>query len=264
MYKIAFFDVDGTILNRKAEIPDSTKRAMDTLHQKGVIPVIATGRPLYKIQDIMKALSIEHAVTFNGGLSSFKGIVYQEKSIDENHLKQLLGEAKEAGEGVTLFGRHGAFCSDIQHKGMAAIGKKLGYEMNGDNQLLREEIGDVFLATIYRKEKNRATYYPWCEKHYELMEWHDIVPENYHVDLHPLGQSKACGIKRALEHFSFRPEDAIAFGDGMNDKEMLAYVGCGIAMGNANPLLVKYANFTTAPVEQDGIEKGLKMVGLIS
>ena len=44
--------------------------------------------------------------------------------------------------------------------------------------------------------------------------------------------SKVTAIQKVLEHLNICKSEAIAFGDGRNDIEMLEYVGLGIAMGN--------------------------------
>ena len=49
--------------------------------------------------------------------------------------------------------------------------------------------------------------------------------------------SKSIAIKAVLDHFNIDPKNAIAFGDGDNDIDMLEYVGVGIAMGNGSKAL---------------------------
>ena len=44
--------------------------------------------------------------------------------------------------------------------------------------------------------------------------------------------SKLTAIQKVLDHLNICKSEAIAFGDGRNDIEMLQYVGLGIAMGN--------------------------------
>ncbi|HLT57011.1 MAG TPA: HAD hydrolase family protein, partial [Bacillota bacterium] len=70
-------------------------------------------------------------------------------------------------------------------------------------------------------------------------------------------------IKKILEHLNIPKEAAIAFGDGMNDKEMLQAVGEGFAMGNANPDLLPYAKHQTATVDESGIYIGLQQLGIV-
>ena len=56
-----------------------------------------------------------------------------------------------------------------------------------------------------------------------------------------------------LRHYGFSKDEAIAFGDGHNDIEMLEAVGMGIAMGNAKDEVKAKADFVCKSVEDDGI-----------
>jgi hydroxymethylpyrimidine pyrophosphatase-like HAD family hydrolase len=47
--------------------------------------------------------------------------------------------------------------------------------------------------------------------------------------------NKGEAVKKVLQVLKIKKEQAIAFGDGMNDKEMLEVVGESFAMGNAHP-----------------------------
>ena len=55
----------------------------------------------------------------------------------------------------------------------------------------------------------------------------------------------------------------MAFGDGENDIDMLHYAGIGVAMGNASDLVKSNADYVTADIDDDGIEKALKHFGII-
>lgn len=56
-----------------------------------------------------------------------------------------------------------------------------------------------------------------------------------------------------LRHYDFSKAEAIAFGDGHNDIEMLEAVGMGVAMGNAKDEVKAKADFVCKSVEDDGI-----------
>ena len=56
-----------------------------------------------------------------------------------------------------------------------------------------------------------------------------------------------------MEHLSICKSEAIAFGDGRNDIEMLQYVGLGIAMGNSGEKLKTRADFVTKKASEGGI-----------
>ena len=53
------------------------------------------------------------------------------------------------------------------------------------------------------------------------------------TDLIPADGGKPEGMKRFMRHYGWTREQTIAFGDGGNDADMLAFAGIGVAMGNA-------------------------------
>mgnify|MGYP000807695593 CR=1 FL=1 len=62
----------------------------------------------------------------------------------------------------------------------------------------------------------------------------------------------------------FTKEEAIAFGDGFNDIEMLEAVGTGVAMGNAKDEIKAHATCTCKSVEEDGVYDFCLEHGLIT
>ena len=93
-----------------------------------------------------------------------------------------------------------------------------------------------------------------------------MMPPNCHaarwndqgVDLILDGGGKVAGIRYVLEQEGILPEECIAFGDAENDMDMLAFVGIGVAMGNAQEHVKDIADYVTADVDDDGIEKALR------
>lgn len=83
------------------------------------------------------------------------------------------------------------------------------------------------------------------------------------ADVIPRGSGKHIGIAKVCEYYGFSLDECMAFGDGGNDKTMLACVGTGIAMGNAADDVKAVANYSTTSVDEDGIANGLKHFGLI-
>lgn len=69
----------------------------------------------------------------------------------------------------------------------------------------------------------------------------------------PLNSGKGNAVAAVLRHYGFSKDEAIAFGDGHNDIEMLEAVGIGVAMGNAKDEVKAKADFVCQSVENDGI-----------
>lgn len=57
--RIAFFDIDGTLLPPDHHLPESTVAALNILRAKGVQLYLATGRPPYHLHYLKKDLPFE-------------------------------------------------------------------------------------------------------------------------------------------------------------------------------------------------------------
>jgi hydroxymethylpyrimidine pyrophosphatase-like HAD family hydrolase len=66
-----------------------------------------------------------------------------------------------------------------------------------------------------------------------------------------------------MDHYGFRLNETMAFGDGQNDIDMIRFVGTGISMGNGIDALKKAADYVTTDIDDDGIANGLRHFGLI-
>ena len=73
------------------------------------------------------------------------------------------------------------------------------------------------------------------------------------VDIIPLACGKGNAVNAVLAHYGFSKEEAIAFGDGKNDIEMLEAVGTGVAMENAKDEVKQRADAICKSVEEDGV-----------
>ena len=76
---------------------------------------------------------------------------------------------------------------------------------------------------------------------------------NRAVDIIPTDGGKGRGIEKMLEYYHFDKSQAMAFGDGNNDIEMLKSVGHGVAMANASDELKAIADDVCGDVAEDGI-----------
>lgn len=73
------------------------------------------------------------------------------------------------------------------------------------------------------------------------------------VDIIPSNGGKGLGVEKVLEYYHLKKEEALAFGDGTNDIEMLQAVGTGVAMGNATNDVKDIADDICGSVAKDGI-----------
>lgn len=96
----------------------------------------------------------------------------------------------------------------------------------------------------------------------DLLEQFNIIrgsPEpSFFIEFLNNSVSKGNGVEQVLNVLNIKIEQAIAFGDGDNDKEMIASVGLGCAMKNANQGLKEIANVVLEHTNnEDGVAKFL-------
>ena len=100
-----------------------------------------------------------------------------------------------------------------------------------------------------------------------------ILLPNYHFIVHEMfsqhsingeiikkGMDKGLAIKKIVETLHMKMEDTIAFGDSMNDYEMLQTVKYGYAMANAMPPVKEVAYQVIDSNENDGVILKIKEI----
>ena len=75
--------------------------------------------------------------------------------------------------------------------------------------------------------------------------------------------SKAEGLKRLCRYYDIGLEQTVAFGDSMNDYEIVREAGIGIAMGNSVEELKAVADYVADDIDRDGVWKACRHLGLI-
>lgn len=122
-----------------------------------------------------------------------------------------------------------------------------------------DEVPEIYQCIAFVDEEQQRLYTDRYEDEVFLHRWRPWA-----IDLNPRGVNKSVGISTLLDHFGFSAQQAAAFGDGLNDREMLQFVGRGIAMGNGHPDLLAIAPFQTKGAGDDGILHGVENFVLAS
>lgn len=255
-YKIVFFDIDGTLVNEEKEIPQDTILAIKELKERGVEPVIATGRAPYFIKPLAESLDIQSFVCLNGGYVVYKGQPLYKRQIAKESLETLVKLAGEHDHGLVFEGEHAFYSDREDHPFVTESVLSLKVDLPGYNpDFWRDE--DIFQVFLHCESQDEPLYES-LKSDFTLIRWHPFA-----MDVLPLGGSKAEGIAALLKELGYTAENAVAFGDGLNDKEMLDFVGFGVAMGNSHPELLPYADYVTTHVDERGIRNGLIKAGLL-
>lgn len=254
MKKAFFFDLDGTILDPETySIPNSTINALKQLKKNGHFLAVATGRSMKSVlhSKLADVITWDGFVCSNGQqvyltvdqplyqASMDPKIVYQLEDYCKNHNVNLQFQAhpafylKEPDESV--FEAHSFFNEPIP---------TLVKNYNG------EQVDMLLAYTFERHHFDELAKIPGILVYPGEAPYADIIGANF---------SKYHGIKALLEHNKIEIDSYIAFGDSLNDMEMLTHAKVAIAMGNANPRLKEIADVVTRSVNQDGIYTACKV-----
>lgn len=257
MDKIVFFDIDGTLLDHEKKLPASTKRSIKILQDNGVYVAIATGRAPFMFENLRKELNIDSFISFNGQYVVFENEIIYKNPLSKQYLRQLVDFSEQNNHSL-VFMNDRTMKANVVHD--SAIEKSLESLRFGHPEYdeFFYEHKDIYQVLLFC-EQNEEEIYKIKYPHFHFIRWHE-----FSLDIIPNGGSKAEGIKKMIARLGFEMKDVYAFGDGLNDIEMLETVGNGVAMGNGHELAKKAATYETSSVEEDGIFEGLKKLGLIS
>jgi len=75
--------------------------------------------------------------------------------------------------------------------------------------------------------------------------------------------NKAVGMRVAMEALGIDVSDVIAFGDGLNDLEMLEFAGTAVAIEGADPRVLALADHIAKGPQDEGLVASFKELGLI-
>lgn len=259
--KVAFFDIDGTLWDNKFYIPESTKDAIRQFRKNGNMAFICSGRARGNI--IAPNL---HGIGFDGVLAAcgnhveLDGRILYEKLLTSEQVKKCIEVSERYGMPIVLEGPGTHWISENGFENDPYIDYL--YEMLGEHaRVLRGYEQDMrvnkFSADVW-EDIDYASVKKELEGFMDFVEHDGIV-----VEFIPKGTSKATGIKWLCEYLNVDIQDTYAFGDSINDKDMLEYVGHGICMGNGTEAARKVAEYITTDLHENGIYNAMMHYGLI-
>lgn len=254
--KIAFFDIDGTLIDIGTKtISPRMLETLAALKQNGIKICIATGRAPDRIPHF-DGIEFDAYLAFNASYCfTAKEIIFS-NPIPRADIPILLENAKKLGRPVSVatVKRSAANGRDQDLMDYYAISKQTVEVADDFENLIEEEVYQLMLGS--RKEEYDALLQGVTGA--KITSWWPRA-----VDIIPVNGSKGVGVEKVLEYFHISKEEAIAFGDGGNDIEMLEAVGTGIAMGNATEDVKAKADAICGKVSEDGIYHYCKKHGLI-
>jgi len=264
--RLAFFDLDGTLVNAAGYISGSTRHAIKELQQSDVFTALASGRPYFGCRTEAEALQITApSLFYSGALIITPGTeeVLFESSIDPLELGPLLEAVRRESLYCELYTRNAYFAearSSLADDHFEYL-KCYPHLRNLQEVIEKEHILKVVLVsdTPEREEKIRslASKFPSLHFAYSKGAAH---PHILFGNITNPKASRETGFQIITSKLQVNPHQVIAFGDADADIPFLKLAGYGIAMANASPAVQREAKFVTKSVEEDGVAFALDML----
>ncbi len=237
MIKLIASDLDGTLLPPTKIMPEDTFTLIERLYERGAVFAPASGRQLPNLKKLFAPVLDKIAIIAeNGGLVWRNGeIIFSDPTPAEDVLRALKEIRKIDGLYPVLSCADCAFYEDGFPKFVEVLKRSYSSEMRvgnlesvlKDNTVLKISVWDALPAA----EHGGKVLPPLTAGLRTIVSGYDWV------DVSAAQADKGRAFNALMENLGVRREQTVAFGDHMNDYEMLTASGKAYVTANAYPPL---------------------------
>ena len=236
-YKAIISDLDGTLLNSEHKISDYTKRVIKSIIDSGIKFFIATGRHHTDVLAIKKILDLESTmITSNGArVHDQNNNEILARNIPLSISREII-DLKLNDEIHTNL-----YAGDHWYTEKIASWTEEFHTESGFTYTLAnfEDLKNTFITKFFYLHEDPKVMADLEKKFKKLYSNKLNITMSLPICLEIMAKdvSKGTAITEILKLEGIKIEETIAFGDGLNDLEMLGLVGKGFIMKNGSQLL---------------------------
>lgn len=251
-------DMDGTLLNSNYEMSPEFPALYEELKNRNIIFVPASGRQMSGITKYFADQQQEMAfIAENGGYVIYKD---QELFVDQmNHdfVVDIIKTVREIpGARAVLSAKSKAYY-ETEDPDFVQFFTKF-YTANEKVEDLTKIVDDgCFKIAVYHPEGSEKNVLPFL-KHFEKYNLEVVVSGEFWLDIMNKDINKGIALERMQTFLNITPEQTMAFGDYMNDIQMLQNTHYSYAMQNAHPAVKEVANFEAGSNDNFGVLKTIQ------
>lgn len=254
-----FFDIDGTYFDHVSNrVLPETIQAVQQLQKNGYKVALCSGRP----HSMALQLPVFQDIQWDGFIGGSGISVYNEAmellcehSFTTNQLQKIFTIAKQHHITMLVNGSVSFVTRELQEEEKAIMNAFHLKIPTAVHDWTNEKI-DVF--SMFKNEDFNDQLFAEVENIHLQPSCESIL------DITRADVNKAKGIHELMNYWDFPMGSYVAFGDSMNDCEMLKEAAIGIAMGNAMKELLPYADHICGSSDTPAIYTTLKEIGLLT
>lgn len=257
--KLAFFDIDGTLLGRDGRYSERVRAAIAELRRGGVKTAVASGRPRFAAQFLIDDLQLVDAGLFYTGALLYDPARAQRlalHALDRTLARRLLHAAVELDLYTEVCSEDHFYVERLTHLGRCHSEhlRVRPQECRLQDVIAAEAVVKLLFA-VDRREQHALLYglerrFPEAIFAYARMA---SEPDWLFASVISERACKVEGFQQLLDYHGVSADQVIAFGDAQSDMTFLSLAGVGVAMGNATDDVKAVADVQAAPVWDDGV-----------
>ncbi|MCY1026326.1 HAD hydrolase family protein [Mammaliicoccus sciuri] len=219
-YKYIVMDMDDTLLTSKNEISEVTYQYLMEKQKEGMKLILASGRPT---AGMIKHAEVLDLKSYGGYIVSYNG-AFVINAEDQSILFNQTISQKDAHDIIDYCRSHNFFY-------LTYLNDQIIHDTTHDYMNIESELTGLPMSKVNNIKEA-------------------IIGE----------VSKGKSLQRLFDQFDADFSEVIAFGDSLNDSDMLERAAVGVAMGNANDTIKGIADVVTDDHDHDGIVTALEKI----
>jgi Cof subfamily protein (haloacid dehalogenase superfamily) len=273
--RIAFLDVDGTLIDHHQQLAPSAVAAVRGARANGHLVYLCTGRARREVPASVAEIGFDGAVTAGGGFVEQGDELIDARTMPPELVDELVAFLEANDVEYLLQGYDDVHASE----GLLARVRPLFEDDMSRDGAVRRDMRQLEERMAYRGAAPRAgiakaTFFGSDRGTFERVR--DGLGAGFHVitgtipylgsaggEVSRHGVTKGSAIAEHVSRVGLTLADAIGIGDSYNDLEMLQVCGVGVAMGNADDTVKSYADEVTTGVDDDGVWNAFVRHGLV-
>lgn len=256
--KLLFFDIDGTLINSfngDHAIPKTVLKRLRMLQEQGHLIFVASGRPKSLLNKEIYKGNFDGFILVNGAYVEVNEAPIYTKPMDLDEAIRLIDILEETNCDYILETANKIYTSSTNNillDFFAEFEDKSIFVSEFDHDCILKQT--LKIETVLTKEKKNDLIQQIETKMASKIAY-DQHGTDGAVELYSSDINKSIGVQKILEHYHINRKDTYAFGDGINDIDLIKYCNVGVAMKNGVDELKSVADIVCDSVENDGLTK---------
>lgn len=259
MIKLIVSDIDGTLLpDGGHDLNPELFSVISELRERGIQFASATGRQWKSIDTVFAPIKEKiFYISDNGAYVGCAARNLELFPMERELVLDMIEDIRATGLGILLSGPDIVYIESIDEEWYHSLAH--GYKFHVERVSDLTKVDDAFIKiSIYRKSNVESAVQDLRRKYEDKMKI--TIAGDQWMDCMACGVNKGQAVKLLQESLGISPKETMAFGDQMNDVEMLQQAYYSFAVGNARSEVKAAARFQADKNTQDGVLKILKLL----